>query len=135
MTPSIGASAAHGSLAGSIAVPGPTRPSENTGSGTAPSPTTHPATGARTVVMWLPPGAGSGDEIVDLGGDRVGVRAHHDLDDVARGHDAVGSGGPQGGVVDPPGVPDLGAQTGDARFDVDDVARAAGKGGGERAGR
>src|SRR5690606_16390128 len=52
--PLMGATAAPGPLQGSIAAPGPTIPAENTGSGTADSPTAAPSTGARTVVMASP---------------------------------------------------------------------------------
>lgn len=54
MVPAMGESTRPGVLSGSIAMPGPTSPSEKTGSGTEPSRTATPATGARTVVT-VPP--------------------------------------------------------------------------------
>src|SRR5690606_17079976 len=53
--PVIGATASCTSLRGSIAVPGPTNPWANIGSGTLLSPTATPVTGASTASTLLPP--------------------------------------------------------------------------------
>src|SRR5690606_23924090 len=103
-----------GPRSGSTAVPGPTIAWANTGSGTPARPTTRPATGERTRVIRRVP-LGSVEDVLDVGGEGVGFRAHDDLHDGAAAQDAVRARPLQRRLVDLPRVGDLRAQPGGAR--------------------
>ncbi len=76
---------------GSIAVPGPTIASANTGSGTCASGTARPGTGASTAnaVSTLEVGPAVTPAVLDVAGQRVRLRTDHDLDDPAGGQHPI----------------------------------------------
>src|SRR6478735_6615001 len=90
-----------------------------------PAPCRSGAERGLRVGSWWAGWVSRSHHVFDVGGDGVRVGADDDLDRGAHLDDAVGAGGLEGGFVDLAGVVDLGAEAGDAAFDLVDVLDTA----------